>query len=353
VLGRSGLGLWLLAGVIFGLSLWSKYTDAFLAPGVLLWLLADGRQRHWLKRWQPWVAGMLALLVFSPVIWWNAQHDWVSFWFQGQRTVTDGVAPSFISNISELLAGQMLFMGPLLVFSALAGVVGFLLNARREGWSGLALPVWTTLPALAYFLFHALHARVEANWLMPLWPAMTLIGAWLAVRLWRRLPRTVAALLVVQVILGLTLTAFVYVQILWQPFNFGEVDRTNETRGWPSLQQAVSAAAKANGAHWVATAGNFALTGELATYFAFAGDPLPIRQVDEPQRWDFLPPLDGDALGWPALFITTSPDAVTALFGQAKAVGTVDRDNAHGPIETYSLFVVSDPTSAFLTAEGK
>ncbi|MEO8884278.1 MAG: glycosyltransferase family 39 protein, partial [Devosia sp.] len=34
-------GWWLLAGVLAGLGLWSKYTDAFLAPGVLLFILVD------------------------------------------------------------------------------------------------------------------------------------------------------------------------------------------------------------------------------------------------------------------------------------------------------------------------
>jgi len=349
----SGRGRWWVpVGIFAGLGLCSKYTDAFIAPGILLFVLFTGSERRWLKRWEFWSAGFVAALIFAPVFWWNAQHDWASFLFQGQRT-EGSIDPNASGNLTELLAGQSLFMGPLLVVLAVGGMVGFAFMARRPGWSGLGLPVWTTLPGIVYFLWHTLHARVEANWLIPLWPPLCLVAAWLLLALWRRKTWLGVGLFALQALFGVTLTGAIYAQALWQPWDFGGADRTNETRGWPELQRELSAAAAANGAHWIATAGSFALTGELSTYFAFANDPLPVRQVDEPMRWDFLPPLDGDALGWPALFVTTTPDAAARLFGQSRQVGAVTRLGGRDRLETYALFLVSDPTSAFNTALGK
>ncbi|HTJ59083.1 MAG TPA: glycosyltransferase family 39 protein [Devosiaceae bacterium] len=338
---------WLVAGVLAGLGLWSKYTDAFLAPGLLLFLLVNRERRGWLKLWQVWAAIPLALLVFSPVIWWNAQRDWASFRFQGQRTVTDGIDPHFFGNFGDYLGGQALYMVPILLLFTLGGIVLFFRKRNDPRWSSLALPVWTTLPALAYFTFHTLHARVEANWLIPLWPSLALVGTVTVLALWDRRPRLMGALLAVQVALGLGLMLTLYAQTLWQPFNLGGADRTSETRGWAGMEHDLSGLAAANGAHWIATSANFGLTGELASAFLFAKSRLPVRQIDEAPRWGFLPPTSPDALGWPALFVSQSADPPSASFGQAKLVGTVTRSGGKWPLESYSVFLVSAPTAKF------
>ena len=51
---------WLVAGVAAGLALDSKYTAALLAPAILLWLAAVPAMWVWLRRWQPYAAGLLA-----------------------------------------------------------------------------------------------------------------------------------------------------------------------------------------------------------------------------------------------------------------------------------------------------
>ena len=131
-------GWWLLAGVSAGLGLWSKYTDAFLAPGLLLYLLAAPERRQWLRQWPVWAGAALALVVFSPVLWWNFAHDWASFRFQGRRTVMTGIDPNWGVNLVELLAGQALFLGPLLLIFALVGAAAFAL--RRAYVAATATP---------------------------------------------------------------------------------------------------------------------------------------------------------------------------------------------------------------------
>ncbi|HEX7231534.1 MAG TPA: glycosyltransferase family 39 protein, partial [Candidatus Binatia bacterium] len=63
---------WYLAGVALGLSLLSKYTAIFLVPSTLLLLMLDRRHRTWLLRKEPYLALLIAALLFTPVIFWNA-----------------------------------------------------------------------------------------------------------------------------------------------------------------------------------------------------------------------------------------------------------------------------------------
>ncbi|HEX9106358.1 MAG TPA: glycosyltransferase family 39 protein, partial [Longimicrobiales bacterium] len=74
---------WLGAGLFTGLAMLSKYHGVFVAFGAFLYILTRRDARGWLRRPQPYVAVALALLIFSPALIWNVQHDWVSLRFQG------------------------------------------------------------------------------------------------------------------------------------------------------------------------------------------------------------------------------------------------------------------------------
>jgi hypothetical protein len=78
---------WVGVGLAWGGAMLSKYHAVFLPAGTLLLLVLHRPLRQWLKRPGPYLAIGLGLLVFSPVIAWNAAHGWVSFLFQGGRAV--------------------------------------------------------------------------------------------------------------------------------------------------------------------------------------------------------------------------------------------------------------------------
>lgn len=76
---------WFLAGLCAGLAMLSKYNGALVLLGLPIYLATSRDGRRWLARPEPWLAGLLSLLVFLPVILWNAEHHWASFAFQGDR----------------------------------------------------------------------------------------------------------------------------------------------------------------------------------------------------------------------------------------------------------------------------
>jgi 4-amino-4-deoxy-L-arabinose transferase-like glycosyltransferase len=90
-----------------------KYSGVLLGPVVLLYLLTSPRQRHWFFKPQPYLAVLVALAVFAPVLIWNAQHDWVSLAFQSSRRVGEmgGFKPRYFLM---LVATQFLFLTPYL-----------------------------------------------------------------------------------------------------------------------------------------------------------------------------------------------------------------------------------------------
>ncbi|PPQ33594.1 hypothetical protein CCR94_01165, partial [Rhodoblastus sphagnicola] len=104
---------WLLAAVCSGLAMLSKYHGVFLPAGAFLFMILSPRHRFWLKTPWPWLAGLLALAMFSPVLIWNAQHDWASFVFQGGRTGD----PRLNLKAPFILIGmQSLFLMPWILF---------------------------------------------------------------------------------------------------------------------------------------------------------------------------------------------------------------------------------------------
>lgn len=76
---------WLAAGLCAGLAMLSKYNGALVLLGLPIYLATTRDGRRWLARPEPWVAGLLSVLVFLPVVIWNAEHHWASFAFQGDR----------------------------------------------------------------------------------------------------------------------------------------------------------------------------------------------------------------------------------------------------------------------------
>jgi len=71
-----------LCGIFIGFLLLSKYTGILLCASLFLYALVDKEARFIFKSYHTYLALLVALFIFSPVLIWNAQHDWISFLFQ-------------------------------------------------------------------------------------------------------------------------------------------------------------------------------------------------------------------------------------------------------------------------------
>jgi 4-amino-4-deoxy-L-arabinose transferase-like glycosyltransferase len=316
-------GWWLAAGAFGGCALASKYTAALLGAGLLLWLVATREGRGWLRRWQPWAAAALALLVFAPVVAWNAAHGWASFAKQGGRT-GDWQPAHAVGYLGELLGGQVALATPLVFALCAWGTWAALRAVRRDGAAAL-LACLTLLPA-AVFVQHALGDRVQGNWPAVIYPSACVAAATLRSRLWR----PAAAL-------GFVMAAVVYVQVAAAPFRLPRpLDPTlAQLAGWPALARAVSAQEQRLGAAFI-TAEPYGVAAELARDV-----PLAIPVLAAGRRWSLLHLLPAPMSGT-GLFVEPArrglPDP--ALWADAELVGTLDRTRNGEVAETYHLYRV-------------
>ncbi|MEF9475448.1 MAG: glycosyltransferase family 39 protein, partial [Candidatus Mariimomonas ferrooxydans] len=164
VLG-SDLYLWLLLGLTLGLGLLTKYTMAFFYICAFLFIVSNKEQRQWLRKKEPYLAFLISLFVFSPVIIWNANHDWVTFMHTaGQVRLSEGFSVS-IKNFLEFLGSQAGVITPLLFFVVIYGAVRNF-SSRLTVHSSRFL-FWFWAPILGFFILKSLQAKVQANWVMP------------------------------------------------------------------------------------------------------------------------------------------------------------------------------------------
>jgi dolichol-phosphate mannosyltransferase len=174
VAGRSSA--WLGMGVAFGLGLLSKYTLGLLGIAALLFVILDPTARRWMRRPHPYLAAVLALLLFSPVIIWNSDHEWGSFLFQSQRA--QGIGNQF--SIHYLILHMMILLTPVGLFAA---VLALIPNGDRDQNPDacrrhLFIRTFTAVP-LAVFVGLSLFGSPKFHWTGPVWLMILPTMAWM------------------------------------------------------------------------------------------------------------------------------------------------------------------------------
>ena len=151
------LSRWALGGVILGLGLLSKYTMALAIPCGFLVLVSKYRTKGYGLGYL--VHLTVALLVASPILWFNWHHDFAPLIFQWQHaTASRGFAFKYLFEffgIQTLLLSALpfLFLPAALLKSP---------ELYREPRSHVALFFY--LGPILFFLIKASRGPVEANW---------------------------------------------------------------------------------------------------------------------------------------------------------------------------------------------
>ncbi len=168
-LAQSGDGRWwLAAGFFAGLSVLSKFTAIMFLPAVAAFALVPDWRWRWLRSPYPYLAVLIAALVFSPVLIWNAQHDWASFRFQAVRATTN--YDLSWRTLGDYIGLQFGLVGFVMLPVVLSGLT---LTAwrgyRRREPIAILLSTAVLVPFL-YFLWKSLTLRVGDTWPMFMWP---------------------------------------------------------------------------------------------------------------------------------------------------------------------------------------
>lgn len=156
---------WYLAGAALGAAMLSKYTGVFLGLGGVLAVVGCRPYRRHLLTVHPYLAALLALAIFSPVIVWNAQHDWASFRFQFiDRFAGKSLG---VEYPLQFIGMQFAVATPVLLIG-MVWLLSRLVRSRRR----LMTPRWWialcfSAPLLAVMAYKSLRYDIHINWTVP------------------------------------------------------------------------------------------------------------------------------------------------------------------------------------------
>jgi hypothetical protein len=161
---RGAVWAWPIAGAAVGLAILCKLAGAALAVSIAGYVLTSVAARRWMRTPWPYLAIMAGLLVISPLLWWNADHQWATF----RRTFEQDawVQPTNpLGNILVFLASQLLFYAPLGFPILVAGIVTSAVHRHAD--ERLRFLFWCAAPTLIAAGLASVRALAKPHYTAP------------------------------------------------------------------------------------------------------------------------------------------------------------------------------------------
>ncbi|MCX6247603.1 MAG: glycosyltransferase family 39 protein [Bacteroidetes bacterium] len=227
----------LLAGLTVGLALLSKYHSAFLVIGVLLYMIFFNRR--WFRAKETYLAFLIALALFMPVIIWNWQNSFISFTYHEGRVGYSGMKIRWDYFGTEL-AGQFFYSNPVNFIIVLCSLGALLFKKRFLETSRLRILLLMSLPLALVFMGFSLYSSTLPHWTGPAYLGLILVAAaWLSEIPGKKdSPRLIPWPLGIAVFFTFFLVTAGALQINYGilPFKkFGMDDITTQLQGWRQL----------------------------------------------------------------------------------------------------------------------
>ncbi len=333
---------WLAAGLFAGLSLLSKFTAIMFAPAVAAFLLVPDWRWRWLRSPYPYLAVVIAIAVFSPVLIWNAGHDWASFRFQGVRaTANYGIS---LRTVGDYIGLQFGLVGFVMLPVVLAGLAMMAWRGYRAREPVAILLSTAVLVPFLYFLVKSFTLRVGDTWPMFMWPvgfaAAAINLAMLPCECWPvRMVRFSVFWAKTAVVSGIVFVVIVFLYYVAAPWNLlGKIDPVGAEAGYEQVAARVQTALDETGATWIATT-------DYRTYammrWLFRGR-VPVIELNERGRFqDFRDPGMEKIRGHAGIYVGRVPDNRSLVWDSIPArrepLAEVERRWRGLVIDTYAL----------------
>jgi len=229
------LTAWMLAGLVVGIGLYVKYVLVFYFPSLLLCLLLTPRWRPHLRAAGPYLAVLVALLVFFPVFAWQ-QHlaGWDALRYHLSERHT--LALFSLRGLSLHVLIHVAFLSPLLYVLSLAAVVWAGRQAVKAADHRAAFLFSFSAPTLIFFA--AVAAFTERQHLREHWDALAYVPAIIAAAIlleyrsaWRTGAAGLAIAALTTVLLGVELHTAFASRLAGAPAFF------SNALGWPQMAE--------------------------------------------------------------------------------------------------------------------
>jgi 4-amino-4-deoxy-L-arabinose transferase-like glycosyltransferase len=311
---------WLWAGLFGGLALLSKFTVVLWLPAVLAFLLVPAWRGRWLASPYPWLAVLIALTLFLPVLIWNGEHDWASFRFQFVRAAA--THDWSLRTVGDYVGIQFGLVGFVMLPVLLSGAG---LMAWRGYRRGEAVPILLSTAVLVpflYFFWKSTTLRVGDTWPMFLWPAGFAAAAINIATLPReRWPawmiRSTIFWANTAVVTGIAFVVLVFLYYVAAPWNFiGRADPIGGEAGYPQVVARAQAELQKTGATWIATT-DYRTYAMMRWYF---NGRVPVIQINERGRFmGFADPGIDRIRDHAGLYVAREPDNANPVWNETAA----------------------------------
>jgi 4-amino-4-deoxy-L-arabinose transferase-like glycosyltransferase len=259
---------WALLGLLVGLAALSKYTAVTLVASLFLVVVLEKRW-HWLAAKGLWLAVGIALAVISPLLYWNAVHDWASFLYQLHHGTHD---PQWL--VERFLRSQA---AQFLVYTPLLFLLGWWMMLRMHEYHRpqTRLLLLFAVPVFVLFAWGSGH-----NESLPHWPALAwlllipVVVNWLWQRAHKRWVKIVVGLqLVLSVLLSAIMHSLLYTP--WLPFEDHKHPLQGEL-GWREASAAALELQQQIASQEQQTVPLFVSNWSYASHLAWYARPQPV-----------------------------------------------------------------------------
>lgn len=236
---------WYLIGISTGLALLSKYTAGFIYPIVFSFLILSKNYRKYFYRKEPYLAFLISIVLFLPVVIWNYMNYFVSFRHIMTLSGHFSNFHIFLSNFFLLMISQAGIVSPfifLIIFISI--IAGLYLGLRENNDIYLILSLSSAVPFL-YFIYQCTKTTVQPNWPVFLYFPAFLLSAILVLRLHaslksQKLKRIVTGLYIFSFAIGLIFSLIIFLEP-YHPIIKMKLNKSpmRNVLGWKKLGQYV------------------------------------------------------------------------------------------------------------------
>ncbi len=181
IVEKPALKLWLLLGLVLGLGLMNKISVLWLGAGIFMGLILTPN-RNVLQTPGPYLAALIAFLIFMPYIIWQQIHGWPLIEFIENATAHKYVERSFF----DFTLDATMTMHPLNFLLWSCGLAYFLFYSEGKKYRIVGI-VFITV-----FLILAVNKTSKAEYLVPAFPMLlaggaVMLGGWFRNVRWRQI----------------------------------------------------------------------------------------------------------------------------------------------------------------------
>lgn len=333
--GDGRLGDLYLGALFMGLAGLSKYNAVFVALGLVVVIVSQPQFRRLLRSPHLYLAGLLTVAITLPVVWWNAQHRFVSVGFHTAERFNSSGSHFSLDGVTSVLTASLFYVSPFLAWGLFRFLFGRVLAGPQGAYQLLGR--WTALLSsvgmLALASWSAAADQVKPHWLVLSFLPFVIVAPlfvrsrW-AIRLhlaWGMLLMTAAAL---------------YYLAAPLPAEWLDIrDReAAETFGQEQVAAAARAAAASHGAELIAS-NTYGNTAKLA--FGLGSDSNVLDLSGRPGQFRLWRQGLSDA-GKDVIIVApagTTPGVFAERFDSVEDLGPVDTERFGSRLTTYQLLL--------------